>query len=122
MPRKFIGIGLALAFALAPRIDAAGAVGLGGSCAGTASLSCDAGLWCELQAGRCGDAATGGVCAHAPEVCAMRFAPVCGCDGKTYGNDCERRRARVQKARNGRCGLSLRRQPPSEPDATQEGR
>jgi hypothetical protein len=26
-----------------------------------------------------------------------------GCDGKTYGNDCERERAMVSKIHNGKC-------------------
>jgi hypothetical protein len=29
--------------------------------------------------------------------------PVCGCAGKTYGNDCERRRAKAQKSHDGGC-------------------
>jgi hypothetical protein len=29
--------------------------------------------------------------------------PVCGCDKKTYNNDCERLRAKVQKSSDGGC-------------------
>lgn len=35
--------------------------------------------------------------------CPAVYAPVCGCDGQTYDNDCLRIRARTYKASNGLC-------------------
>jgi hypothetical protein len=116
---RIIGIGLALALlALAGRVDSAGAVGLGQPCGGTSGTGCDAGLFCELNAGGCGNAIAEGKCTVAPQICNMMYMPVCACGGKTYGNDCERRRARAQKARNGPCGFGGFRPQRAEPDAS----
>jgi hypothetical protein len=87
--------------ALAP--SQAIAVGAGQTCGGVAGAACDAGLWCEYPAGRCGAADLKGTCVKVPEVCTEQYAPVCGCNGKTYGNDCQRRIAKVQKRADGPC-------------------
>jgi len=67
------------------------------------ATGCGLGLWCEPQPGRCADRGTAGTCVRVPQVCPLIYQPVCGCNGKTYGNDCERRGRRVRKAHDGAC-------------------
>jgi hypothetical protein len=62
---------------------------------------CQADEFCECPPGTC--SATGGTCVARPSVCFDLFAPVCGCDGTTYANDCQRRTAGVCKQANGPC-------------------
>ena len=56
---------------------------------------------CDMMG--CADATSSGVCVKAPKVCSRLWAPVCGCDGETYANDCKRLKAGVGVAHEGAC-------------------
>jgi hypothetical protein len=81
----------------------AGAVGLGKQCGGFPGIQCDTGLFCQKNPGQCSIIDMSGTCARVPKFCTRIFRPVCGCDGKTYGNDCERQAAMVSKSHDGKC-------------------
>jgi hypothetical protein len=81
----------------------ANAVGVGKMCGGIAGIKCDTGLFCDPRPGLCGGADVDGKCVKPTKICIKIRKPVCGCDNKTYGNDCERIAAQVGKAHNGEC-------------------
>ena len=81
----------------------ASAAGFGQFCGGFASIRCDRGLFCETRGPLCGAFDRGGTCARIPRICPKIFRPVCGCDGKTYPNDCVRQSRQVSKRHDGRC-------------------
>lgn len=64
---------------------------------------CTPDQFCELPSGVCATDLDSGSCVAVQNLCPDAYAPVCGCDGLTYGNDCLRRGARARKALEGPC-------------------
>ncbi len=72
-------------------------------CGGIIGATCSNGQVCDLPAGTCSGADMQGSCIARPEFCIEIYAPVCGCDGQTYSNDCFRLMAAAQKSHDGEC-------------------
>ena len=76
-----------------------GTGGAGSICGGK---SCAGPDFCDAELGVCGVPDLSGTCVARPCV-AGPIAPVCGCDGKTYPNDCARVLAGAYKKSDGAC-------------------
>ena len=73
-------------------------------CGGIGGILCPEGYTCDYYDPTCSIIDLAGVCVPTPDVCEEIYAPVCGCDGVTYGNNCERIRAGATLAYKGECG------------------
>lgn len=72
-------------------------------CGTILGLACEKGEYCDFGSGQCLVSDAAGVCRARPEVCPQIHAPVCGCDGATYGNACSAAAAGAQIDHDGSC-------------------
>jgi hypothetical protein len=73
-------------------------------CGGLSGAPCPKDKYCYYPPeANCGAADQTGTCESIAETCDLNYNPVCGCDGKTYGNGCELARAQASLAYTGEC-------------------
>jgi hypothetical protein len=77
----------------------------GQECGGIGGIQCAGPTqFCDANAvNACTTADLLGTCKQTNLFCSQVYMPVCGCDGNTYSNDCERVRAKIQKSHDGAC-------------------
>lgn len=76
----------------------------GERCGTRGAGECESDQFCNFEPDAdCGATDRGGVCEVMPEVCDTNFAPVCGCDSRTYSNACDAHAAGVSVKHEGTC-------------------
>jgi hypothetical protein len=94
----FVGVSALVLFVL---VSNASAAKLGEKC--NIRSRCVHGLRCDPSPEQCGAAQPEGTCVKVRQLCFQLYRPVCGCNGRTYPNDCQRIRVAVGKRHNGKC-------------------
>lgn len=85
-----------------------GSSAAGETCGGLLGTECADDSFCNFPtAASCGSGDQTGTCVAKPQACDEVYKPVCGCDDKTYGNDCEAAMAGVSVAKTGECASTV---------------